>query len=319
MTVFDDIAKNAPVLDKQAEQRAKEARRIQLMGQLAQIKPAAGQNVARVAQAAAPQVTASLGEAGLAAQQAGLQRQTQVAQLDLQDQAQQAAGQQARATTAQREQLSGAANQQQLSEAAADRRQKTDFTKDEIAQQQRLQSLGMEYSNQSSFLTRKQREDLSALGGDLKQKLFDSRLAFEKDETGRKFSNDRQLMDFTVATAQSQEALQDKMQQMEQMAKRHMQMISMAQQKLTQDLQQNWNNYDAGKRREYQEAIASLKEAQRKAEAAIKRKAANKAMAVQGGTLVGTIIGSYFGGPAGGVAGGAAGGAAGGEISEATD
>jgi len=94
------------------------------------------------------------------------------------------------------------------------------LTQAELDMKNRVEAQGLAFDERLSALTIKQREDLSKLGQDVKMELFDKNQTFEKDELGRKFSNERQLADYAVATARSNEELADKMQSMEQASNR---------------------------------------------------------------------------------------------------
>jgi hypothetical protein len=290
------LSANVPILNEEAQARLQAGQQIQLQ-QLAASAPAK-QLTTRAIQAMAPQITQQFGQQALQQQAAGQQMQMAAAQQAVQQQGaiqQQAAAQQELAQKAAQQQ---AELQQNVGLARQEEATKNKLTDGEIASNNRLAAAGIEADNNLSFLSRKQREDLSNLGRDVKAKLFDSRIQFARDENGRKFTNERQLMDFAVASAKSQQELAQKLQTMEQVATREIYMMETAAAKMSQALQ---NGYLDGKRELDQASRARLVELKAAADKEIAKKkayASNMKMIMGGLTIAAGVA-------TGGVAGGA--------------
>lgn len=291
------IASSIPVLNEEAQARLAAGQQLQLQ-QLAAATPAK-QLTTRAIQAIAPQATAQFGQ-----QQQALQQQNTQMQMAAQEQAQQ------QSAAASQQQLEQQALSQQTAQKQAELQQnvnlarqeestKNKLTDAELASNRRLSAAGLEADNNLSFLSRKQRQDLSNLGRDVKAKLFDARMQFAKDENGRKFSNETQLMDFAVASAKSQLDLQSKMQIMEQTATREIFAMEKAHSQLVQALK---NGYLDSKRELDQASRAKLAEMERAMKREIERKKskANNTKMIVSGSLV--IAGAVAGGPVGAAA-----------------
>jgi hypothetical protein len=65
-----------------------------------------------------------------------------------------------------------------------------------------------------------------------KQEMYDSRRQFETDQLGQKFSNERQLADYARMRTQTEDQWQDYQQKTDQLSKRKIQVLSVANQKL---------------------------------------------------------------------------------------
>lgn len=308
-----NLAQAIPSLDAEARQRAEDARKIQMTQALAGAVPAAGAPGAPTGRELAQQ----LGAAGAQAQaQNALTARQQMLQ-NLQEvggQALQAAGaeesiRQGRAQLASQTALTEAGRAAKLDIAGAERAQKVQMTKEEAAQAERLQKLGIDTEARVSFLTNKQREDLSKLGRDVKQQLFDSRLQFERDDMGRKFSNERQMADWAVATANSREELAGRLQTIQQASERELILLRAAHAKLSQALQQG---FDDEKRELDQASKGRMIQAKADLERQIEAKAARGAAMgnIISGIASGAVAGFMAGGPAGAAAGAGIGGAA---------
>lgn len=277
------ISSQIPVLNEEAQARLAAGQQLQLQ-QLAAATPTK-QLTTRAIQAIAPQATAQFG-------QQALQQQSQSSQLQMaaqeQAQQQQAAAQQQQLESqalAQRTQQQQAELQQNVNLARQEEATKNRLTDAEIAANKRLSAAGLEADNNISFMSRKQRQDLSNLGRDVKAKLFDARIQFGRDENGRKFNNERQLMDFAVASAKSQIDLQNKMQIMEQTATREIFAMEKAHAQLQQALQ---NGYLDSKRELDQgmkQQLAQMEQAMKKEIQKKKAQAANTKM-ILGGAVV---------------------------------
>jgi hypothetical protein len=200
-------------------------------------------------------------------------------------------------------------------------------TKAEIASAKRVAALGIDQDNKLLDVSLKQRRQLDAIGTDVKAKILDSRLQFEKDEAGRKFSNDRQLADYAIATAKSDQELQDRMREMKQASDKKIALLEHVSSQLLTAVQQGAASKEQKLDYEQQKQLLEM---QKKIEAQIaKEKAAagnRMAMAqgigtvggaVAGGVIgsvvpgAGTVVGASVGATAGGAAGTLIGGAIG--------
>lgn len=261
-------------------------------------------NIRATAQQMAPAVAQAQGQAALQAQaQAGQQVMQATAQA-----AQQQLGAQQRAQASERmmsdDQIADMQRKGELRQNDQRLRQAKQLQTEDIAAQRRMQQTGIEFDNRLSFLTRKQREDLSSLGRLLKQQVFDSRLQFAADERGRKFSNERQLADYAVASAQDEQQLKARMREMKQAFEKEQIMFEAVQQKIVQAIE---HEFQKSEQERDQRLLRQLAEMKRAAEAEQRRKAA-KAQAINSIIVGGaTIAGAAYGGTGGAAAGSAAG------------
>jgi hypothetical protein len=154
---------------------------------------------------------------------------------------------------------------------------------------------------------------LNTLNSGLKQRLLDDQFTFQKDELGRTFFNERQLLDYKVSTAKSALEVRDLEQKMRQASSRKMQILKAAQAKINQDLTQE---FQKGQQALDQEQVKRLTEAQRAMQDKIRREEARAknrgSMFSALGTLAGVGIVVATGGTgavllAGGAAGGGVG------------
>lgn len=157
---------------------------------------------------------------------------------------------------------------------------------------------------------------LGNLDTSLKNQLFDSNMTFKKDELGRTLFNDRQLLDYKLSSAKSEEDLAKYEQDIEQQYARKMQILAAAQAKIVQAMQQDYTKgeqeLDQAHKKELVLKKAAIDEKIRKEKA----KAANRAAQYSAagsivGAVAGAVIGSSAAGPAGTVAGAQAGSAIG--------
>lgn len=281
---IQQLMANVPVLNEEANARLKAAQQLQLQ-QLAKSTPTA-QGGVRAAQAAAPVATQQLGQAQLQQQQQAAQTSAALAEQGLKEQAQTAQSELAAQELGQKVAQSTQELSQNVALAAEEEASKNRLSTQEIAVNKRLSDMGIDVDNNISFLSNKQRQDLSRLGVDVKQKIFDARLQFDRDEAGRKFSNERQLEDWTIATAKSQQELQQKLQLMEQVNQRELLVLEAANAKIAQALE---NGYLDNKRKLDQASMIKLAEMKQKMERDIQKKqakAANQRLIV-GGLITG--------------------------------
>jgi hypothetical protein len=291
-------------LDDAAAKRLREAQAL-VFGQAAQQVGST-----RQAQAVAPALVQGADESELkAAQQTA---DTQVQAGELANQAEQQAGQQRleAQATAQGLQQTQQAAAQQVAEATAEAAQRKQMTADEQASASRMQQVGLDYDGQLAFMSRRQREDLARLGRDVKDKLFTDRLAFERDEVGRKFSNERQLADYTRANAKSDDELRDKVQQVQQAHANKEYMIDRAYQIAFQRLEQEMARAEQEKDQASQARLADIASRLKKEEVERQKKAGVMGNVIGGavsGAATGTAILPGWGTLIGGVIGAGAG------------
>lgn len=277
------LMSRVPVLNEEAQARLAAGQQMQLQ-QLAASTPAK-QLTTRAIQAIAPQATQQFGQQQLQQQAQATQTQLGLAEQGLQQQAAAQQQQQQQAAFQQQAAQQQAELTQGVSLARQEEAAKNRLTDAEIASSQRLNAIGIETDKNISFLSTKQREDLANLGRDVKAKVFDSRLQFERDEAGRKFSNERQLMDFAVTSAKNQVDLQNKMQIMEQTATREILMMEIAANKINTALKQGYLDSKRELDQSTQAKLAEMK-AQLDKDIAKKRAQANNMKMLAGGAMV---------------------------------
>lgn len=153
---------------------------------------------------------------------------------------------------------------------------------------------------------------LAKLNQEVKNELLDKQLEFNKDERGRTIFNERQLADWAIQNAKSEEEFLNYKQAAEQMHQRKMQMLEVAYQKLSAQLRGEARL--KGQKLD-QESRNRIEEARRKIEQKLRQEQIeeqNRQAIWSGvGTIVGAGVGAFFGGPGGASAGAQAGGSAG--------
>lgn len=138
----------------------------------------------------------------------------------------------------------------------------------------------------------------------LGEKLFTAQMDFAKDEMGREIWQTRQMLDWAVAKAHSDEDLMNLEQNLTQQYKRKMQILAAANAKIEQALQQKFlsaeQEKDQALKLELTKAAANLKEKIKKEQA----EAAMWSMIISEGTgIAGAIAGGVTAGPTGAAAG----------------
>lgn len=291
--VFQGLSSQAPVMDAQAAARLKAAQAAKAQQAVSTLTPqqaatqGLGQQIA----------TASVADAGQAAQQA--MEQVQQTQGQLAQQAVQARAQQGEAALqqqgmAQAERQQGEQLGQGLTLQREELASKQTLSREDLAKQAFLNSIGISVDRSLTVLSTEQAKAVDALGRDVKAKLFDSRMSFEGTEAQRKFANERQLMDFAVASAKNEEDLKNKLQLMEQAGKKELIMMEAAYQKISAALERGFLDNE----RELDQATkVKLQEMKAAADRARKRKARNAAnqRMIVGGVIMGA---GAFAGPA---------------------
>jgi len=301
-----NLANKVPETNERLAKQKKAANEILMQRAVggAQVAPQA--NVSRVAQEAAPQAIQQ--QAAITQQQTAQTQQDlgRIAEAGIQQQGFNQQVQAQQAETAQREELAGAQRQQERTLAGETVASQKRITDEEVQTAERLQRYGIDQDNTLLNVDLETRQQLERIGRDVKEKLFDSRLRFQRDEAGRKFSNERQLADFTLMTAQNKQEFDMKMLKMRQEYKKEEVMTGMLRQKITEAIERGWltqeQKLDHDMLRELKEIDAELKRREQKAKA----KAANGMMIAQGlGTVAGAAIGAAVTAPAGGIGMGA--------------
>lgn len=166
----------------------------------------------------------------------------------------------------------------------------------QLSLQEKQQQTQKQLQERQFNIQRGQREmesQLGTLNKELKQRLLDDQFSFQKDELGRTLFNERQLLDYKVATAKSGVELRELEQKMRQTSQRKVQMLKTAQAKLNQALSQ-----------EFQKGQQELDQEQRKrliqAKVEIDKKIAREqARAKNRGSMfsaIGTLAGVAIGG-----------------------
>ena len=199
-------------------------------------------------------------------------------------------------------QISDLQRQGQLRQNSEALRQSKELQTNELEQQKRLTGAKIDYDNSLSFLTRKQREDLSNVSEYTKQMLFDQRLMFEKDEQGRKFSNLQQLADYAVLSSRKDEDLQMKLQDMQQATELEVNALQHAHDMITSKMKLEFDRAEKTKDYALLKKLSGMKSALQEK---MNRKSAKAGMisnVIIGGA---TIVGAVYGGPAGAAAAGA--------------
>jgi hypothetical protein len=169
-------------------------------------------------------------------------------------------------------------------------------------------ALGVQQNQQRTSLARTEMVDrtalaakekqLAALGQDIQNKVLDSRLKFDSDELGRRFSNERQLWDWTIANAKSQEEFADRAQKMEQAAERKIQLLKTSHARISDALEKDFAGKEAKLTFEQRKRLLETKQALERKLAREKARARNRSMIFQGaGMLAGAAIGTAAGNP----------------------
>ncbi len=173
----------------------------------------------------------------------------------------------------------------------------------ELGAQRQLSVQGTAFDNNLSFLTRKQREDLSKLGSLTKQQLFDSRLQFAQSDAGRKFTNMRQLADYSTATSASEQQLQSRLQNMQQAFEMESIILESASKIISQQLDMEMRRAEQGKDNALALELAERKAALQRKLARKKAQAAATSNIITGAfTIAGAVAGAIISIPTGGVA-----------------
>lgn len=162
--------------------------------------------------------------------------------------------------------------------------------------------------NQATTEQQSSVERFANMDQDAKKKIFDSRLKFAEDESGRKFLNDRQLADYAKLNAKNDQEYQSYAQAAQQAQQRSQQVMETAYKKIEQQLDIQNQLGTQERNNDLQMKLAQAKNDMKKAMASAAAQAQNRAQVYStGGTLIGAGLGA-FGGPAGAAGGAQVGG-----------
>jgi len=128
------------------------------------------------------------------------------------------------------------------------------------------------------------RLDLSA-----KKELYDNELQFKKDEAGRTLFNERQLADYALRNARSEEEYKKYAQDAQILAKRDLQATETAFNLIMEDLKQRWSLAEQRQDQAAKEEIARIEREARLAMEKKRAKAASKAAMWQAGGQLATV------------------------------
>lgn len=136
-------------------------------------------------------------------------------------------------------------------------------------------------------------ERLGRLDLAAKKELYDSEIQFKKDETGRTLFNERQLADYAIRNARSEEEFKKYAQDAQILAKRDLQATETAFNLIMEDLKQRWSLAEQRQDQAAKEEIARIEKEARLAMEKKRAKAASKAgMWQAGGMIVGAGLGA---------------------------
>lgn len=136
-------------------------------------------------------------------------------------------------------------------------------------------------------------EKLGRLDMAAKQELYDKEMQFKKDEAGRTLFNERQLADYAIRNARSEEEYKRYAQDAELLAKRDLQATEAAFNLVMEDLKSKWQLAEQRQDQAAKEEIARIEAAAKAAMEKKRNKAANSAaMWSSGGMIVGAVAGA---------------------------
>lgn len=310
---YERLASMVPVVNEKAKKQLDAGAAIALQSNLAAAPAAAPVN--RVAQAVAPAAAAQVGQNANATAAQTQQQVGQIAGQALQTQAASQKADLARRGLGQAESLNSARLAQGAELARAEIKTNKEITQDEIASAKRVSEVGLYQDNRLLNVSLRQRQELAALGSDVKAKILDAQLQFEEDEAGRLFSNERQLADYAATNAKTEQDFSARMQDLKQASDDKVSLLTHSHQQITAALNRGFLTANQKLDHETNRYLTELK---RKIEEEIEREkadAANKQMMYQGvGTIVGAGVGAAFGGPGGYAAGAVVGASVGGAV-----
>lgn len=312
---FDALAQTVPGINEQTASQQRAARDILLQRQIGALPTQRAE--AKASQQLAGAMTQQAGQDAGALQQAQAQTAAQAQQLSNASLQTQASAQLAQRKLVQNKALADLSSLKQDEMAAAMLQSRKRVMDQEIEAANALQTFGVDQDNSLQMATIQQRKDLQRLGSDIKDKLIDSRIRFEKDELGRKFTNDRQLADYILSNARTQQEFEAEARELQKETDQYILTLDMMENKITQALKQGYIKEKGDLDREMGIELSRMKaeiEKKKRKEMANKRNRAGMFQAA--GSIAGAVVGTYFGGntAAGAAAGGMLGSSIGGAV-----
>jgi hypothetical protein len=129
-------------------------------------------------------------------------------------------------------------------------------------------------------------QHMAKLGKGVKEKLFDAHMRFEESERGRKFTNDTQLLDHSVAMAKNQQEAERKFQQIQQFGEKKIQVMQIVHQRLMQSAKQGYLSMQQKLDHDHQKRIQQLAADIQKQIKKEQRKANSRAQMFKGGGML---------------------------------
>lgn len=147
--------------------------------------------------------------------------------------------------------------------------------------------------------SRRSSQRLFNLDQGIRDRLLTDQLTFKRDELGRQQFNERQLADYALANAQTEQDYQRYAQQVQQATQRKQQYMQAAYAKIKQELEQSYQKEDSKETRALRKELAQAEHAMKIKIQREQVKAANRAgMLGAAGSIVGGVAGAFIGGPA---------------------
>lgn len=307
---FDALAQTVPGINEQTASQQKAARDILLQRQIGALPTQ--QAEAKASQQLAGAMTQQAGQDAGALQQAQTQTAAQAQQVSNAALQNQASAQLAQRKLVQNKALADLSSLKQDEMATAMLQSRKRVMDQEIEAADALQTFGIDQDNSLQMATIQQRKDLQRLGSDVKDKLVDSRIRFEKDEMGRKFTNERQLSDYILSNARTQQEFDSEMRALTKETDQYILTLDMMENKISQALKQGYIREKGDLDRAMGIELARMKqELQKKKQKEMAKKRNNMAAWQAAGTIVGAAVGTVVAPGAGTAVGAQLGGAAG--------
>lgn len=234
-------------------------------------------------------------------------RKEQAAQEGITGQLQAGIGQSPQPLTAGQIQAAGGQVQQQRAQATSEARQQalqTEVGRQQQAQQVQQRQIQAEQFDVAMEIEKTKVENqkkLFNLNRQLGNQLFTNQMKFKQDEIGREFLNDRQLADYALIQARTEEDWLKYEQQVSQMSKRRLQLLKAAYAKIKQAQEQDWRLGEQGLDQEHKKYLVEHRAKIMKKIKEEQARASNRAsMFAAGGMIIGGAIGALVpgGGPA---------------------
>ena len=249
-----DLGRKAPVTNEEARKRINAGKAIQLQ----QAAKAGAINKASDAQQLATQAEQATGQALLNQQAQENQQQVGFGSAEMQRQNTEAGLDLQQAGMNQQQALADQQRAQGIALSREDMAQKKRLTEEELQSAERLSGMGIQMDESLSYMSRRNREDLARLGQDIKHELFDSRLQFERDEMGRKFTNERQMADAAIATAKTRQELKERLDEMQHVANNEIIMLENVHSQLVRAYERGYLDEQQKLNQEHKRVLATV-------------------------------------------------------------